>query len=187
MGVALAAAAWRRGAKVTLIAAHISVPAPPGVFREDASTTDAMAAKVGELLPTADVLIMAAAPADFRPGDVSAEKIDKRSAPGSISLIPTVDILKSTAAARQRHCVTVGFALETGDLRERALRKLTEKKLDMIVMNDATEPGAGFGVDTNRVSILHAGGRQLDVPMLPKDDVSEIILDHVEEVFLGRR
>jgi phosphopantothenoylcysteine decarboxylase/phosphopantothenate--cysteine ligase len=187
MGVALASAAWRRGAKVTLVAGHMSVAPPPDVAVASAATTDEMADVVRNLLPASDVLIMAAAPADFRPGTAAPQKIDKRSAPDSIGLVPTVDILRSTASARSGRCVTVGFALETHDVRERALHKLIEKNLDMIVMNDATEPGAGFAVDTNRVSIIHAGGRQLDVPLLPKEDVAEIVLDHVEEIIVARR
>jgi phosphopantothenoylcysteine decarboxylase/phosphopantothenate--cysteine ligase len=180
MGFSLARAAWRRGAEVTLITGVMPVSLTPDIAVARVETTEQMAEAVRCALPSARVLIMAAAPADFRPAAPSAHKLPKGELPPALLLERTADILKSTAHSRPRGSVIVGFALETGDGRGRAREKLAEKNLDMIVLNDATEPGAGFGVDTNRVSLLFRGGREIEVPLLHKDDVSEVILDEVE-------
>jgi phosphopantothenoylcysteine decarboxylase/phosphopantothenate--cysteine ligase len=185
MGVALAAAAGRRGAEVTLIGGAMSVEPPAGVTTIRVQTTEQMATAVRDALAEAGLLIMAAAPADFRPDHAEPQKLDKREAPPTLNLVAATDILKSTMDARPKKCLVVGFALETSDARKRARKKLEEKKLDMIVVNDATEPGAGFTVDTNRVSLLIKGGAELELPLLHKDDVSEIILDKVEELLNG--
>jgi phosphopantothenoylcysteine decarboxylase / phosphopantothenate---cysteine ligase len=145
------------------------------------STAD-MSTAVEQLLPQSDVLVMAAAPADFRPSEPATSKIKKTSDPRAISLAPTPDILKSTKAARRNGSVIVGFALETDDALTSGRRKLSEKALDMIVVNDATEQGAGFGVDTNRVTLIVHDGREEALPLMPKTDVAEAILDRVEQL-----
>ena len=158
MGVALAAAAWRRGAEVDLIAGPLSVQAPVGPRLTAVETTAEMADAVGAALPNADVLVMAAAPADFAPAHPAASKIKKgRSAP-SLELASTVDILASTRDRRRPGTIVVGFALETDDVLANARAKLSAKALDLIVVNDATEAGAGFAVDTNRVTLLDRDG-----------------------------
>jgi phosphopantothenoylcysteine decarboxylase / phosphopantothenate---cysteine ligase len=182
MGVALAAAAWRRGANVYLIAGPLAVATPTGVTVHGVRTTADMATTVEQLLPQSDVLVMAAAPADFRPSEPATSKIKKTSDPRAISLAPTPDILKSTKAARRNGSVIVGFALETDDALTSGRRKLSEKALDMIVVNDATEQGAGFGVDTNRVTLIVHDGREEALPLMPKTDVAEAILDRVEQL-----
>jgi phosphopantothenoylcysteine decarboxylase / phosphopantothenate---cysteine ligase len=182
MGVALAAAAWRRGANVDLIAGPLAVAAPTGVTVHAVQSTADMATTVEQLLPESDVLVMAAAPADFRPSATATSKIKKTSDPKSISLAPTADILKSTKAARRNGSVIVGFALETDDALSSGRRKLSDKGLDMIVVNDATEQGAGFGVDTNRVTLIMRDGREDALPLMPKTDVAEAILDRVEQL-----
>ncbi|MEK7401243.1 MAG: bifunctional phosphopantothenoylcysteine decarboxylase/phosphopantothenate--cysteine ligase CoaBC [Gemmatimonadota bacterium] len=182
MGVALAAAAWRRGAKVTLVSGAMSVPAPTGPLVHAAETTDEMARVVGKLIKSADVLIMAAAPADFRPETVAKTKIKKGKKAPTISMTNTPDILRSTASKRKKGSVIVGFALETNDALTHGAAKLVDKSLDMIVVNDATEPGAGFGGDTNRVTLLHRGGKPEALPLLSKDDVADAILDRVEKL-----
>ncbi len=186
MGVALARAAWRRGADVKLIAGHVDVPVPPEISAVKAESVEEMARAVGDELRNADVLIMAAAPADFRPAAKAAQKIKKgRSAP-KIDLEPTVDILKSTIPKRKENSLIVGFALETNDDATNAREKLKSKELDFVVLNNATEPGAGFGVDTNRVTIIGRNGTEEALQLMSKTDVAEIILDRVEDA-LGER
>jgi phosphopantothenoylcysteine decarboxylase/phosphopantothenate--cysteine ligase len=186
MGVALAAAAWRRGAHVTLIAGPLGVAAPTGVHVVPVETTEEMAAAVERALDGADALIMAAAPADFRAAEPALRKIKKASAPSSIALADAPDILLSTRGARRNGLVVVGFALETGDALAGGRDKLVSKDLDLIVVNDATEPGAGFGVDTNRVTLIDRQGAEDRLPLLPKMDVADAILDRVEVLTRGR-
>jgi phosphopantothenoylcysteine decarboxylase/phosphopantothenate--cysteine ligase len=186
MGVALAASAWRRGADVALVAGPLSVALPVGPEVHVVESTDEMATAVGRLLPQADVLIMAAAPADFRPAAPARGKIKKTASPEAIALAPTSDILVSTRSARQPHAIVVGFALETDDALIGGRAKLESKGLDMIVVNDATETGAGFGVDTNRVTLLTRDGGEEHLPLLPKTAVADAILDRVESLLRGR-
>jgi phosphopantothenoylcysteine decarboxylase/phosphopantothenate--cysteine ligase len=186
MGVAVAAAAWRRGAAVDLVAGSLSVPVPVGVRSLTAATTQDMADAVARLLPETDVLVMAAAPADFRPADPARHKIKKTSAPPTLALAPTPDILVATTTARRVGSVIVGFALETDDAVASGRTKLASKNLDMIVVNDATEPGAGFGVDTNRVTVLTRDGGDEPLPLMSKAGVADAILDRVEKLIGGR-
>ena len=186
MGVAVAAAAWRRGAEVHLVSGPLSVAAPVGVTVHAVESTNDMASKVEQLLPESDVLVMAAAPADFRPAEPASAKIKKASEPRAISLTGTPDILQFTKHARRAGAVVVGFALETNDPVSNGRAKLTAKDLDLIVVNDATEAGAGFGVDTNRVTLLTRDGGEEALPLMPKTDVAEAILDRVERMFDGR-
>jgi phosphopantothenoylcysteine decarboxylase/phosphopantothenate--cysteine ligase len=187
MGVAIAAAAWRRGAAVTLVAGPLSVAAPHGVKLVPVESTADMRDAVAAALADADVLVMAAAPADFRPAEVAPRKIKKGAAPESIRLAPTDDILSTTVARRRPDAVIVGFALETNDVLDGARAKLTSKRLDLVVANDATEAGAGFGGDTNRVTMLDAGGGVEALPMLSKGEVAEAILDSVERLAAAKR
>ena len=185
MGVALAAAAWRRGAHVTLIAGPLAVTVPQGIRHVPVETTGEMAAAVEDSLRDADVLIMAAAPADFRAAQPAPRKIKKANAPSAIALAEAPDILLSTRAARRNGLIVVGFALETDDAVAGGREKLSSKGLDLIVVNDATEQGAGFGVDTNRVTIVDRGGGEEELPLLPKADVADAILDRVEALSGG--
>jgi phosphopantothenoylcysteine decarboxylase/phosphopantothenate--cysteine ligase len=186
MGVAVAAAAWRRGADVTLIAGPLAVPLPGGVDVVPVETTEEMAAAVERALAGAEVLIMAAAPADFRAAAPAPRKIKKASAPSEIALAEAPDILVSTRGARRNGVVVVGFALETEDAVAGGRQKLASKDLDLVVVNDATEPGAGFGVDTNRVTLVDRQGREESLPLLAKADVADAILDRVEGLLRGR-
>lgn len=186
MGVAIATAAWRRGADVVLVAGPLSVPAPVGVRMKEVETTEEMATAVRDELPRAAALIMAAAPADFRAASPASSKIKKKSAPSSIELSPTPDILASTRSARAKNAVIVGFALETDDALRGGREKLEAKALDLVVVNDARETGAGFGVDTNRVTILGPNGREDVLPLLPKESVADEILDRVEALLHER-
>lgn len=182
MGVALAAAAWRRGAHVTLIAGPMSVAAPPGVALRRVTSTEDMAAAVGAMLADADVLVMAAAPADFRPRSVASSKIKKGKRAPVLSMTHTTDILQSTIAKRRKGTIVVGFALETNEALKHGAKKLKDKALDLIVVNDATEAGAGFDVDTNRVTLLSRTGSEESLPLMSKAAVADAILDRVERL-----
>jgi phosphopantothenoylcysteine decarboxylase/phosphopantothenate--cysteine ligase len=186
MGVALAHSAWRRGADVALIAGPLSVAAPVGPALRRVESTDEMARAVEELMPSADVVIMAAAPSDFRPEQPATQKIKKGSAPPTLALTHTPDILTSTMAHRRQNAIIVGFALETTNPMDGGRQKLRDKSLDLIVVNDATEPGAGFGVDTNRVTLIARDGTEEVLSLMSKSDVADVILDRVEQMAHGR-
>lgn len=182
MGVSLAAAAWRRGAEVAVIHGPMATALPAiGICAMAVETTQQMADAVRAEIGSADVLVMAAAPVDFRPVTVAASKLKKRgNAPEPIVLTENADILASTRDARRPGMIVVGFALETDDLLENAAAKLAKKGLDLIVANNAREVGAGFGYDTNRVTILGTDGTPEALPLLPKSEVADIILDRIE-------
>jgi phosphopantothenoylcysteine decarboxylase / phosphopantothenate---cysteine ligase len=181
MGVALASAAWRRGAEVVVVHGPLSTKLPEGgICTTAVETTQQMADAVRAELPGTDVLIMAAAPADFRPATVAGTKIKKRGAPEPVVLAETPDILASTRDARKAGMIAVGFALETDDLLENAARKIETKGLDLIVANSAREAGAGFGYDTNRVTILAKDGTSEATDLLPKATIADLILDRIE-------
>ena len=186
MGVALASSAWRRGADVALVAGPLSITVPTGPAIQHVETTGEMASAVQALVPKADVLIMAAAPSDFRPADVVASKIKKGKGAPVIRMEETADILVSTIAKRKKGAIVVGFALETDDAIENGKAKLKSKSLDLVVVNDATEPGAGFGHDTNRVTLIDRSGAEEVLPLLSKTEVAEAILDRVERLAHGR-
>lgn len=180
MGYAVAEAAWLRGAEVVLISGPVALPAPVGVQVRKVETTKQLEAAVREELPGADVLVMAAAPADFRPSTPSDSKRSRIDGALAIPMEPTDDILTGTREARRPGSVTVGFALETGDALAKGRAKLERKALDLIVVNDALEPGAGFEVDTNRVALLGRDGQARILPLQSKREVAEAILDAVE-------
>jgi phosphopantothenoylcysteine decarboxylase / phosphopantothenate---cysteine ligase len=186
MGIAIARAAWRRGADVTLIAGHVEVALPNELTTVKADTVEQMSKSVAKALPSADVLVMAAAPADFRPAEKAGKKIKKGSATPRIDLEQTEDILSSTIARRKNKSLIVGFALETGNGMSNARDKLKSKMLDLIVLNDATEPGAGFGVDTNRVTLIDSAGKEEELQLMSKADLAEVLLDRIEEKLSGR-
>jgi phosphopantothenoylcysteine decarboxylase / phosphopantothenate---cysteine ligase len=186
MAVAVAAAAWQRGAEVTLIAGPMSVRPPEGVTVIDVTTTREMKAELERNLPEADVLVMAAAPADYAPAEVASQKIRRDAAGLMLSLAPTDDLLASTVDRRRPGAVVVGFALDTGEAVVRAREKLERKSLDLIVANDALEPGAGFEGDTNRVTFLAREGEPETLPLMPKSEVAHHLLNRVERI-LERR
>ncbi|MGH7533694.1 MAG: bifunctional phosphopantothenoylcysteine decarboxylase/phosphopantothenate--cysteine ligase CoaBC [Gemmatimonadales bacterium] len=185
MGYRVAEAAWERGAEVTLISGPVELLPPPGVEVRRIETTVELEAAVREALGSADVLVMAAAPADYRPVSPSAVKRPRQDGALALPLEPTADILSATATARRPGSVIVGFALETGDALAKGKAKLERKALDLIVINDALEPGAGFEVDTNRVAILGRDGTPMILPLQSKRETAEKILDAVE-ARLGR-
>src|SRR6266704_3157530 len=180
MGYALAEAAYARGADVALVTGPTELPLPAGVTAHRVETTEEMQRAVATLVKQADLLLMAAAPADYRPTRNSAAKRPRAGAALTVELEATPDVLGSLE--RPKGCRVVGFALEAGgDGLARAQQKLREKDLDAIILNDALEPGAGFEVSTNRVTIIRRNGEPIALPLLPKRDVADKILDAVEQ------
>jgi phosphopantothenoylcysteine decarboxylase / phosphopantothenate---cysteine ligase len=186
MGVALAQAAWRRGSEVTLVAGPMAVAAPVGVTHVAVESTEAMRDAVAARIGDADVVVMSAAPADYRPVERAPGKLKKTGKDRTLALRETPDILLSTRGARRPGAVIVGFALETDDLLANARKKLDGKELDMVVLNSASEPGSGFGVETNRVTIVRRTGAPEALPLQDKREVADAILDRVEELLDGR-
>ena len=186
MGAAVAAAAWSRGAEVVVVHGPMTAPVPVGVRAVAVASTAEMCEAVRAEIGAADVLVMAAAPADFTAAAPAGQKIKKASAPATLALAPTVDILAATRDARKPGATVVGFALETGDPVESARGKLVAKGLDLVVANDATETGAGFGVDTNRVTLVLRDGTVETLPLMGKPEVAAAILDRVTRLRHGR-
>jgi phosphopantothenoylcysteine decarboxylase/phosphopantothenate--cysteine ligase len=181
MGYRIAEAAWARGADVVLISGPVALAPPVGVTVRRVESTKDLEEMVRRELPTADVLVMAAAPADFRPSSPSDSKRSRTDGALAIPMEPTDDILSATHDERRRGSITVGFALETGDALAKGRAKLERKDLDLIVVNDALEPGAGFEHDTNRVAILGRDGTPMILPLQSKREVADAILDAVEQ------
>lgn len=180
MGYAVARAAWRRGARVTLVSGPSALEPPVGCEVVPVESAAEMRDAVASTLPQADALVMAAAVADFRPANPAAQKVKKRAgAPPELPLESNDDILLVTRPLRRAGAVVVGFALETEAAVENGREKLEQKGLDLLVVNDATEPGAGFEVETNRVVILARDGSASELPLLSKDEVADAILDRM--------
>ena len=179
-GHAVAEEAAARGAKVTLITTT-SLPVPPGIDRVAVETADEMHRAVSAHAGSADVVVMAAAVADFRPADTADQKLKKDGGPPDVVLVPTVDILAGLGAGKTPGQTIVGFAAETSDLVAHARGKLTRKSADVIVANDVSAPGVGFEHDTNAVVIITASGREIDVPLADKRAVAAALLDVVVE------
>ena len=181
MGIALAAAAAERGAEVTLIAANVGLPAPAGVRRIDIETAAQLAAAAEAEFGKTHVLLMAAAPADFRAAEVASGKM-QRSGSLELSLEPTEDILAALTAKRSAGQTIVGFAAEHGgDAVERARGKLQRKGADMIVLNDVSNPEIGFESERNAVTLIRADGETV-VPIASKDEIAGAILGEVDRL-----
>lgn len=183
MGMALAYSAWLRGADVVLIAGPTSVEPPVGPRLIRVETSQEMGTALQKELQDASVLIMAAAVSDFFVPDPPAEKIKRQDrAALNVSLAVGPDLLEETRAMRvERQIFTLGFALETTDALENARRKLETKGLDMIAVNEAGRPDRGFEAETNQVTLIDAAGIVEELPLLPKTDVAERMLDRLEE------
>jgi phosphopantothenoylcysteine decarboxylase/phosphopantothenate--cysteine ligase len=179
MGLAVARAAARRGARVRLVLGPTELPGPQGVAElVRVETAAEMAREVRRLYPGCQLLVMAAAVADFRPAHPVEGKIAKRDGIPEVVLEGTEDILAATSEL-PGDPVRVGFAVGTGDLRAAARAKLEAKALDLIVVNNVERSGAGFAVETNRVQVLDAAGHSEDWPLMSKDEVAERLLDRV--------
>ena len=180
-GGALAEEAAARGAEVVLVTTRPE-RAPAGVRVIPVETAAEMAAAVDSEATAADVVVMAAAVADFRPADPAPDKIKKAAGAPEVRLAPTADILASLGSNGRDGRVVVGFAAETGDLEANARAKLEAKRLDVIVANDVTKSGAGFEHDTNEVLVLTAAGGRRHVPLTTKREVAKIVLDTALEM-----
>jgi phosphopantothenoylcysteine decarboxylase/phosphopantothenate--cysteine ligase len=181
-GYALAQAALDSGAEVVLITAPTSLPSPIGARVIEVQTALQMYKSVLSESAKADALIMAAAVADFRPKKTARNKMKKREGIPQIELEETEDILKAVAGHRsgkKRPRVVVGFAAESRDLLVNANEKLKSKKLNFIVANDISSSDAGFGVDTNRVTLLFPNGKKESLPLMSKAEVAEAIIEHI--------
>lgn len=176
MGYALAKVAARRGAQVTLLSS-VSLPTPPGCQHIPFRSAAELVQVLNEHLPQATALIMAAAVADYRPAEVATQKIKKKAGPMSIELSRNIDILASLPDAKSR--ITIGFAAETESLIEHATSKMARKRLDMIIANDVSQSDSGFGVNTNRVTILQPHSDPEALPLLSKEEVAEEVLDRL--------
>ena len=173
MGNALATACQEAGAEVELITAAPPPPATPGVSITEVETAAEMQDAVWRGLDRADVLLMAAAVADYRPRKVAARKLKKYTDELTLELVPTVDILESLRVhPRRTRVLMVGFAAETDNLLANAAEKLRRKGLDLIVLNDVGAPGVGMGADDNAVTVLDRDGVVLTVERLPKLEVA---------------
>lgn len=188
MGYALAEEARDRGAHVTLVSGPTSLPQPVGVDVVHVITAQQMAAAVDACSDEADIIIAAAAVADFTPTHTAQQKLKRRQmteAEMQIQLRPTRDILRAVGERKRVEQVLIGFALETERLVESAQAKLKEKNCDLVIANPATEAGAGFGADTNRVTIVGHGTEQ-PLPMMTKRECAAAILDAAEQLLDAR-
>jgi phosphopantothenoylcysteine decarboxylase/phosphopantothenate--cysteine ligase len=180
-GYAIAAEALARGAAVTLVST-VDLPVPHGVVLRPVETAAEMQAAMEELAMQADVIVMAAAVADFRPVSAAPGKIKKDGGVPTIVLEPTPDILAGLGARKIAGQTLVGFAAETSDLLDNALGKLERKHLDLIVANDVAAPGVGFQHDTNAVEIIGTGGLRRTVALADKRIVAAAVLDSVSQL-----
>jgi phosphopantothenoylcysteine decarboxylase/phosphopantothenate--cysteine ligase len=177
MGYAIAEAAYRRGAQVVLVSGPTSLPPPRGVDMVPVETAEEMAKEMSTRLGWSTVVVMAAAVADFRPRQAAELKLKRRGTPTTtLELEPTDDILATLSARRTRQ-VLVGFAAETHDLLSHAKAKLVSKGLDVIVANDVTRAGAGFGSDHNAATLIERDGRITELPLKPKRELADDILN----------
>ncbi len=180
MGLALAERAASRGAEVTLVAANVSLPAPPGVRRVDVETAAELGGALAREFHSTDVLVMAAAPADFRPAQPAGTKIHRERPDGlELDLEPTEDILAGLSARRREDQTIIGFAAETDAGVERARVKLARKGADAIVLNDVSRAEIGFESSENEVIVVERDGEH-HVPLASKEQIADAILDSVE-------
>ncbi|WP_051650476.1 bifunctional phosphopantothenoylcysteine decarboxylase/phosphopantothenate--cysteine ligase CoaBC [Selenomonas sp. AB3002] len=176
MGYAIAEAAVRRGAEVVLVSGPTSIPVPAGVRAIKVRSAREMEQAVLSEYDSVDAVIKSAAVADYRPKEISSQKIKKSDGELTLTLVRNPDILYELGQ-RKKHQVLVGFAAETNDLETYARKKLEKKNLDFIVANDVSAKDAGFGTDTNRVQIFYRDGREESQPLMSKAKLAGLILD----------
>jgi phosphopantothenoylcysteine decarboxylase/phosphopantothenate--cysteine ligase len=179
MGYAVAQAFAEAGAEVTLVSAPCNLEMPPGVMVIPVVTAVEMYQEVLDRFPEQDIVVKAAAVADYRPQNQEVHKIKKKEKSLCLELVPNPDILAKLGENKQNHQIVVGFAAETRDHLENGLEKLKRKKADMLVVNDVTLPGAGFGTDTNIVSFLFPDGRRRDLPEMSKLAVARELVKEI--------
>ncbi len=178
MGYAVAQAALDRGAQVTLVSGPVALPAPQGAQVVSITSTGQLYQQVTRLAGACDAVVQAAAPADFTPERYSQDKIKKTGEDMALRLVPTPDIAKALGQQKRPGQVLVAFAAETGDLAANARKKLLAKNADFVVANDVTQPGAGFAVETNRVTLVSREG-ETQLPLMSKEQVAHAIWDRV--------
>jgi phosphopantothenoylcysteine decarboxylase/phosphopantothenate--cysteine ligase len=178
MGFAVALEAARRGADVTLVTGPVELGDPSGVRVVRVETAQEMTGAVLERFGESDAVVMSAAVADFRPDRAEPRKLKKESGPPDLRLEPTTDIL-ATLGKRKEGQILIGFAAETGDFEAEGLRKLGEKNLDVIVVNEVGRPATGFGSDTNRATILSKGGEDAPMRIWTKAELATAICDRL--------
>lgn len=185
MGYAVAQAAHERGADVLLVSGPVGIECPEGVKLVSTATAEEMCKAVLDNFGNCDVVVMAAAVADYRPAEVSGTKIKKNDDEMVLRLVRTPDILKKLGTIKGNR-ILVGFSAETDHLTDNAMKKLESKNLDMIVANDVTMEGAGFGTDTNIIKIIKRDGTVIDLPLMSKLEAAHRILDEVRGLAAGR-
>lgn len=185
MGFAIAKAAQMLGADVRLIAAHTDEAPPEGISTEKVESAQEMYEAVLRVFENSDIVVKAAAVADYRPAEVAASKIKKRGETMTLELVKTTDILESLGR-RKISQFLIGFAAETDSVEQFAQEKLKRKNCDLIVANDVTQEGAGFGTDTNSVHIFDAEGLVLQLPVMSKEEVALRLLTLAAERLPGR-
>lgn len=176
-GYAIAEEAARRGAAVTLVSGPTNLPDPFGVTTRRVLTALDMQAACEDAFGEADVVVATAAVSDFRPADPSAQKVKKDAAPSAVEFVRNPDILAGMGQRKDGR-VLVGFAAETGDVIEYAKGKLASKSLDLVVANDVSDPGLGFGTDENRVWFVSAEGVE-DIPVMAKTSLARLLWDRI--------
>ena len=183
MGYAIARAAEKRGGLVTLVSGPVNIDPPVGVECIDVQTCDEMAIQMLANLDQADIIIKVAAVADYKPIDPKTRKIKKKENEKNLSILLTKnpDILKQIGKKKTSDQFLVGFAAETDDLEKNALLKMTKKNLDMIAANIVGSSDSGFKTDTNKVKLFFKDGSSFDIPLMEKDKVADILIDHVIE------
>ena len=182
MGYAIAEAAQKRGAQVTLVSGPVSIAVPGGVALVSVQSTEDLLERMTELAPQQDIVIQAAAPADYRAETVAPQKMKKKGDKGlALNLVPTPDVARAVGEMKREGQTLVGFAAETENLTDNAQKKLDSKNLDMIVANDVTKPGAGFDVDTNIAMLITREG-QTELPLMSKRALADAILNRVLEL-----
>jgi phosphopantothenoylcysteine decarboxylase/phosphopantothenate--cysteine ligase len=180
MGYELASEALKRGADVILVSGPTDIIPPPGVHVEWVQTAEEMEREVTRHFPKADVLIMAAAVSDYKFSEISSQKIKKQQKSQTVRLVQTPDILKKVGQKKGKR-ILVGFAAETERIKENAIKKAKEKNLDMIVANNITKQGVGFGSDYNQVTVVFPDGKSVRTQKKAKSEISAMILDKIEE------
>lgn len=178
MGNALALAALRRGAEVVLISGPTSLTPPAGAVFVPVETAEEMREAVLQHLPAATIVIKAAAVADYRAEEVRALKISSKQQRFTLALTPTPDILREVGL-RKGGQIVVGFAAETHDVKQHAREKLEAKRIDLMVANDVSQKGIGFGADENQVTLLDREGGVIDLPKMPKLQVADAVFDRI--------
>jgi phosphopantothenoylcysteine decarboxylase/phosphopantothenate--cysteine ligase len=186
MGYAVAEAAARRGAKVILISGPTALKHPQGVEFTSVETASQMYEAVLERFPGVDVVIKSAAVADYRPARAAVQKIKKHTGNMSIELVKNPDIL-ADLGRRKENQILIGFAAETSELEKNARQKVAGKNLDLLVANDVTQPGAGFGADTNIAKFVYPDGSIISLPLMDKLALAHRILDEALAIRKGRK